>query len=80
MAVMSTKIPDDLKARVDHFPHINWSEVMRSAILEKLLEEERKEFHRDPKLISQAIEEMDILRRKTSGNSTEELRKWREQI
>jgi predicted transcriptional regulator len=78
MAVMSTKIPDDLKARVDHFPHINWSEVMRSAILEKLIQEEQKEFHRDPKIIAESIKEMDSLRRKATGNSTEELRKWRE--
>jgi predicted transcriptional regulator len=80
MAVMSTKIPDDLKARVDRFPHINWSEIMRSAILEKLIQEEQKEFHRDPLQIDLAITEMDALRRKAAGNSTEELRKWREQL
>jgi len=78
MAVMSTKIPDDLKTRVDRFPHINWSEVMRSAILEKLIQEEQKEFYRDPKTIADGIKEIDQLRRKVSGNTTEELRKWRD--
>lgn len=78
MAVMSTKIPDDLKARVDRFPHINWSEVMRSAILEKLIQEEQKEFYRDSKIIAESIKKMDSLRRKANGNTTEELRKWRE--
>jgi len=35
MTNLTLSIPDDLKAKMGHFPEINWSEVARQAILEK---------------------------------------------
>ena len=35
MTNLTLSIPDDLKAKMSHFPEINWSEVARQAILEK---------------------------------------------
>mgnify|MGYP001608325782 FL=1 len=35
MTNLTLSIPDDLKAKMSHFPEINWSEVARQAIMEK---------------------------------------------
>ena len=37
MPNMTLSIPADLKARMDHFKEINWSEVARQAIFQKTL-------------------------------------------
>ncbi|MFW9779802.1 MAG: hypothetical protein ACFFE8_13185 [Candidatus Heimdallarchaeota archaeon] len=51
---------------------------MRTALLERVEEEEKRIMDRDTKLIDQTIQKMDRLRRKARGNTTEELRAWRE--
>jgi len=78
MPTMSTKIPENLKKRIKKLTHINWSEVMRLAILKRAEEEEKKIMDRDRKIIEQSSQKMDQLRRKAQGNTTEELRTWRE--
>lgn len=35
MTNLTLSIPDDLKAKMNRFPEINWSEVARQAIMEK---------------------------------------------
>ncbi|MHA2202984.1 MAG: hypothetical protein ACW991_04790 [Candidatus Hodarchaeales archaeon] len=75
---MSTKIPENLKKRIEKLSHINWSEVMRTAVLKKVEEEEKRMIDRDSQRIDQTIQKMDLLRRKAKGNTTEELRTWRE--
>ena len=35
MTNLTLSIPDDLKAKMSHFPEINWSEVARQAIIGK---------------------------------------------
>ena len=77
MPTMSTKIPENLKRRIDKLSHINWSEVMRIAIINRVEEEEKRIIDRDKKKIEQSTQKMDQLRRKAQGNTTEELRKWR---
>ena len=78
MPTMSTKIPENLKKRVEKLTHINWSEVMRVAILKRAEDEEKRIMDRDLKIIEQSSQGMDQLRRKAQGNTTEELRAWRE--
>ncbi|UCE12285.1 MAG: VapB-type antitoxin [Candidatus Heimdallarchaeota archaeon] len=75
---MSAKIPEELKKRVEKLSHINWSEVMRLAILKRVEEEEKRIMDRNRKIIEQSSQKMDQLRRKAQGNTTEELRAWRE--
>lgn len=41
MASLTLSIPLDLKRMMDHFPELNWSEVARKAIREKILVLER---------------------------------------
>ena len=39
---LTIRVPRELKKRMDRFKHINWSEVVRKAIEEKVREEEVK--------------------------------------
>ncbi len=78
MPTMSTKIPENLKKRIEKLTHINWSEVMRVAILKRAEDEEKRVMARNREVIEQSSQMMDQLRRKAQGNTTEELRAWRE--
>ena len=78
MPTMSVKIPETLKKRIEKLAHINWSEVMRSAIIKRVEEEEKRIRDRDQKMIDQSSQKMDQLRRNAQGNTTKELRAWRE--
>ncbi len=78
MPTMSTKIPENLKKRIEKLTHINWSEVMRVAILKRAEDEEKRIMDRNHKIIEQSSQLMDQLRRKAQRNTTEELRAWRE--
>jgi hypothetical protein len=78
MTTMSTKIPEKLRKRVEKLSHINWSEVMRLSIVKKVEEEEERMMYRDRKSIENSLKKMKKLRRKAQGDTTEELRTWRE--
>lgn len=39
---LTVRIPRELKERMDRFSHVNWSDVVRRAIEEKVREEEVK--------------------------------------
>jgi len=39
---LTIRIPRELKERMDRFSHVNWSEVIRRAIEERVREEEVK--------------------------------------
>lgn len=66
------------------YPHINWSEIARSAIVRRIeLEEQISNTEIDQKLLNKAIDIQDRIRNKTKRtkdwSSTEEIRKWREE-
>lgn len=73
------RIPREVKERMKRFRNVNWSEVVRRAILERLaIEEARVEMLR-------AAKEMDAVRMEllknygpTDYDSTEVIRYWRE--
>ena len=57
---------------------MNWSEVVRGAIRDKIREEERRR-ERDAAEVAEALRLMDSIRRPHSGfDGTEEIRKWRD--
>ena len=65
------------------YAHINWSEIARNAIIERIeIEEHILNEKINLNLLKEAIEIQDRIRNKTSINkgwsSTEEIRKWRE--
>lgn len=41
--IFTIRIPRDVKEKMKKYPHVNWSEVARKAILERLAVEESRE-------------------------------------
>ena len=76
--VVSARIDGETRRRMRRLPQVNWSEVIREAITEKIREEEsRREL--DPRDLREAIRITDSLRTPAEGwDSTEEIRRWRE--
>jgi predicted transcriptional regulator len=82
MAIVTVRVDSELKNRMDRFRHINWSEVIRRAIIERIALEEALTSSRviDVKRLEEAIIDQDRLRSKTTGRwlGAEEIRKWRD--
>lgn len=82
MSVVTVRVDDELKKRMDRLRHVNWSEVVRRAIAERIALEETLASSRiiDVRRLEEAIRDQDRLRSKTTGkwSGTEEIRKWRE--
>ena len=78
MAIVTARIDEELKKKMAQMRRINWSEVIRDAILHKIEEEELWKAVNSRKLAEAAIQ-TDSLRRKIEGwDSTAEIRRWRE--
>ena len=79
MAVISFRIDDSLKRKMEKYRHINWSEVVRRAIAEVISEEEMKRREKDVRKLKRAVIRSERLSRRIEGwDSTEEIRRWRE--
>ena len=79
MVVVSFRISEELKRRMEELKHINWSEVVRRAIAEVVEREELKTRRKDLSRIRSAIIRAERLSRRVEGwSSVEELRRWRE--
>lgn len=82
MSVVTVRVDDELKKRMDRLRHVNWSEVVRRAIAERIALEETLASSRiiDVRRLEEAIRDQDRLRSKTTGkwSGAEEIRKWRE--
>jgi predicted transcriptional regulator len=78
MPIITLRVDDDLKKKMDELREVNWSEVAREAIREKITEAELWE-PIDIFLLKEASADTDALRRTIKGwESTAEIRKWRE--
>jgi len=73
MAIISVRVNDEIKKRMDKLKHINWSEVIRRAIIEVLKEEEGRN-------IARAVLLNEKIRKKApkGWSSVEVIRYWRE--
>jgi predicted transcriptional regulator len=80
MKVVSFKVEDDTKKRMDSIRDINWSEVLRRSVDRRLEAEEALTKGIDRKRALKAAMGMDRLRKATSGrwSGSEEIRKWRQ--
>jgi hypothetical protein len=81
LALITVKVDEDLKRRMASRADLNWSEVVRAAIEERLRAEETTRKRKlDRARIREAMAISDSIREKTSGNwsVTEEIRRWRE--
>jgi len=82
MTVVTVRVDSELKKRMDRLRHVNWSEVVRRAIADKIALEETLASSRtiEAKRLEEAINDQDRLRSKTTGrwSGAEEIRRWRE--
>ena len=77
MPVITVRVDEELERKMDELREVNWSEVMRAAIEEKVRETEMWRRVDAPRL-RRASAETDELRRKVEGwSGTSEIRRWR---
>lgn len=77
LAIVTVRVDDATKRKMERLRGVNWSEVARAAFVERIQE---AEFWKpaDVAGMRKAAEEMDRLRRKVEGwDSTDEIRRWR---
>jgi len=75
---ISARIEEETHRRMRHLPHVNWSQVIREAIEERLQVEEARR-RPDRAQLLKAKRFADSVRRPSTGwDSTEEIRKWRD--
>jgi hypothetical protein len=84
MSTITVRIPDDLRKRMGRVKGVNWSEVIRRAILERVMVEEEIG-SKSWDLVRRAAEDADRLRMrleamygKCNYDSTETIRSWRD--
>ena len=78
MVIITIRVDEELKKKMESLSHINWSDIVRQAIIERVNEEElwRKV---DRGRLIQAASLNDALRREVKGwDSVVEIRRWRE--
>jgi transcriptional regulator of met regulon len=76
--VVSARVDEETRRKMRRLRHVNWSEVLREAIQERIRLEgcirERSEAD-----VREALRLMDSIRRPRPGfDGTEEIRKWRD--
>ncbi len=77
--VISFRIDRKIKRKMDELKHINWSEIVRRAIIEAIRREEAKNRKKDLTKVRRAALISERLSRKVDGwSSVEEIRRWRE--
>jgi len=79
MSTISVRIDEQTRRKMKLLSHLNWSEVIRQAITQKIKQEENRKRRLDPKMLKEAAEITDKIRKPSpSWSSTEEIRKWRD--
>ena len=79
--IVSARVDEKLKKEMERHADINWSEVLRQAIENRLALEEQLRKPIDKARALRAMHDMDRLREKLSTgkwSGTEEIRKWRD--
>ncbi len=77
--VISFRIDRKIKRKMDELKHINWSEIVRRAIIEAIRREEAKNRKKDLTKVRRAALISERLSHKVDGwSSVEEIRRWRE--
>ncbi|MEJ2776353.1 VapB-type antitoxin [Sulfolobaceae archaeon RB850M] len=80
MPVISIRVDDELKKKMDELSYINWSEVIRRKIEEVIEEEERKKkIKKDYKRIAEAsLKSYEFFLNYGGKKSEEVVREWRD--
>ena len=81
MEIITARIDRATKEKMKKLSYINWSDVIRETVIKKIQEEEAKEQVIDKSAIQEGMVIASTVRKSNKGwNSTEEIRKWRNQI
>ncbi|RLF10142.1 MAG: hypothetical protein DRJ62_05540 [Thermoprotei archaeon] len=75
MGLITVRIDDETKRRMERLKHINWSEVVREAITRVLRQEEERNLAR-----ALLLNERNVITPDEGYSSVEVIRKWRERI
>ncbi|MCG2909933.1 MAG: VapB-type antitoxin [Sulfolobus sp.] len=80
MPIISIRVDDELKKKMDELSYINWSEVIRRKIEEVIEEEERKKkIKKDYKRIAEAsLKSYEFFLNYGGKKSEEVVREWRD--
>ena len=78
--MVSVKVDEETKEKMDALKDVNWSEVIRRSIRERIETEEMLRRRIDRARAEKASDDMEKIRAKTSGkwSGVGEIRKWRE--
>ncbi|MEM3384530.1 MAG: hypothetical protein QXE78_03225 [Nitrososphaeria archaeon] len=74
MALITVRVDEELKKRMSRFKNINWSEIVRKAILDVLKREEERNL-----AIALLLNEKNVITPDEGFSSVEVIRKWREE-
>ncbi|MEM1985324.1 MAG: hypothetical protein QXQ24_01145 [Nitrososphaeria archaeon] len=74
MALITVRVDEELKKRMSRFKDINWSEIVRKAILDVLKREEERNL-----AIALLLNEKNVITPDEGFSSVEVIRKWREE-
>lgn len=79
MEVVSVKVDKQIKDKMRRLSNVNWSEVIREALVKKIQQELSRTRTVDRKSLLEASSIADRMRKASAHwNSTEEIRKWRQ--
>ena len=83
MGVITVRVPEELKKKIELFPDVNWSEVVREAVRARANAEMAKRGDKDKALILKAFGVQDEVAAKTlkykgEWSGVEVVRWWRE--
>ncbi|MEM3788761.1 MAG: hypothetical protein QXN95_02715 [Candidatus Bathyarchaeia archaeon] len=74
MALITVRVDEELKKRMSRFKNVNWSEVVRKAILDVLKREEERNL-----AIALLLNEKNVIIPDEGYSSVEVIRRWREE-
>lgn len=80
MPLISFRVEEQIKKRMERLAHLNWSEVLRQYLSKVVAEEEaRLSSRKDHVAIAEAMATIDTLRSKSKArwNGAQEIKKWR---
>ncbi|BBD73249.1 hypothetical protein HS1genome_1638 [Sulfodiicoccus acidiphilus] len=72
MPIITVRVDGDLKKRMEALPQINWSEVMRRAIIEEIERANGRDI-----ATALLLNEKNRIKPEGRYDSTEEIRRWR---
>jgi len=75
MAIITVRLDDELKRRMEKISHINWSEVVRQAIIKVLTQEEGQNLAK-----AVLLNERNVIVPEEGYSSIATIREWREKV